>query len=57
MRGENVRTVFKSIRSAGSYSSLWNGTDNSGNPLPSGSYFYQLKNNEMVKIKKMILLK
>ncbi len=57
MRGENVRTVFKSIRSAGSYSSFWNGTDNSGNPLPSGSYFYQLKNNEMVKIKKMILLK
>tara|TARA_B100001778_G_scaffold267898_1_gene229228 strand:+ start:450 stop:1088 length:639 start_codon:yes stop_codon:yes gene_type:complete len=57
MRGENVRTVFKSIRSAGSYSSFWNGTDNSGNPLPSGNYFYQLKNNEMVKIKKMILLK
>ena len=57
MRGENVRTVFKSIRSAGSFSSFWNGTDNSGNPLPSGSYFYQLKNNEMVKIKKMILLK
>ena len=57
MRGENVRTVFKSIRSAGSYSSYWNGTDNSGKPLPSGHYFYQLKNNEMVKIKKMILLK
>ena len=57
MRGENVRTVFKSIRSAGSYSSFWNGADNSGKPLPSGNYFYQLKNNEMVKIKKMILLK
>jgi len=57
IRGENVRTVFKSIRSAGSYSSFWNGTDNSGKPLPSGNYFYQLKNNEMVKIKKMILLK
>ena len=57
MRGENVRTVFKSIRSTGNYSSFWNGTDNSGKPLPSGNYFYQLKNNEMVKIKKMILLK
>ena len=42
MRGENVRTVFKSIRSAGSYSSLWNGTDNSGKLLPSGHYFHLL---------------
>ena len=57
MRGENVRTVFKSIRSAGSYSLFWNGTDNSGKPLPSGHYFYQLKNNETVETKKMILLK
>jgi len=57
MRSENVRTIFKSIRSAGSYSSFWDGTDNSGKPLPSGHYFYQLKNNETVATKKMILLK
>tara|TARA_Y100000768_G_scaffold219830_1_gene165732 strand:- start:200 stop:838 length:639 start_codon:yes stop_codon:yes gene_type:complete len=57
MRSENVRTIFKSIRSAGSYSSFWDGTDNSGKPLPSGHYFYQLKNNETVETKKMILLK
>jgi len=57
MRSENVRTIFKSIRSADSYSSFWDGTDNSGKPLPSGHYFYQLKNNETVETKKMILLK
>ena len=57
MRSENVRTIFKSIRSVGSYSSFWDGTDNSGKPLPSGHYFYQLKNNETVETKKMILLK
>lgn len=57
VKGENVRTVFKGIRSIGSYSIFWNGTDNSGKPLPSGHYFYQLKNNEIVETKKMILLK
>jgi len=56
-RGENVRTIFNGTRSIGSYSMFWNGADNSGKPLPSGHYFYQLKYNEIVEIKKMILLR
>ena len=56
MIGENVRTLFKGSRSIGSYSTFWNGKDDLGNTLPSGHYFYQLKNNEIVETKKMILL-
>ena len=56
MIGENVRTLFKGSRSIGSYSTFWNGTDVLGNTLPSGHYFYQLKNSEFVETKKMILL-
>ena len=56
MIGENVRNLFKGIRSIGSYSTFWNGTDDLGNTLPSGHYFYQLKNSDLVKTKKMIFL-
>ena len=56
-RGENVRTIFKGTSSIGSHSIFWNGTDDFGQLLPSGHYFYQLKNDETVETKKMILLK
>jgi hypothetical protein len=35
----------------------WQGLDNSGHGLPSGLYIYQIKANEFVDSKKMILLK
>lgn len=57
IRGENVKTIFKGTSSIGSHSIFWNGTDDFGKLLPSGHYFYQLKNNETVETKKMILLK
>jgi len=57
IRGENIRTIFKGIRSIGSYSIFWNGTDDFGKLLPSGHYFYQLKNNETIDTKKMVFLK
>ena len=57
IKGEKVKSVFKGQKSVGSFSAFWNGTNNSGNILPSGHYFYQLKNNETVETKKMIFLK
>ena len=57
IRGENVKSLFEGQKSVGSFSVFWNGTDNLGNTLPSGHYFYQLKNNESTETKKMIFLK
>jgi len=57
IRGENIRTIVKGIRSIGRYSIFWNGTDDFGKLLPSGHYFYKLKNNEIIDTKKMVFLK
>tara|TARA_S200000501_G_scaffold200531_1_gene188663 strand:+ start:6579 stop:7061 length:483 start_codon:yes stop_codon:yes gene_type:complete len=57
IRGENVKSLFEGQKSVGSFSVFWNGADNLGNTLPSGHYFYQLKNNESTETKKMIFLK
>ena len=57
IRGENVKTIFKGTTSIGNYSIFWDGTDDFGKLLPSGHYFYQLKNNEIIDTKKMVFLK
>ena len=57
IRGENVKTIFKGTTSIGNYSIIWDGTDDFGKLLPSGHYFYQLKNNEIIDTKKMVFLK
>ena len=57
IRGENVKTIFKGTTSIGNYSIIWDGTDDFGKLLPSGQYFYQLKNNEIIDTKKMVFLK
>ena len=57
IRGENVKTIFKGTTSIGNYSIFWDGTDDFGKLLPSGHYFYQLKNNEIIDTKRMVFLK
>ena len=57
IRGESVKTIFKGTTSIGNYSIFWDGTDDFGKLLPSGHYFYQLKNNEIIDTKKMVFLK
>ncbi len=39
------------------YSIIWNGTDESNQPVSSGVYFYKLNNSKFSEIKKMILMK
>ena len=43
---------------AGKHEYIWNGTDATGNPVPSGVYFYQLLvDGQNVATRKMVLLK
>ena len=57
MIGREVNTLKNEYQTAGVYEIQWQGMDNSGNPVSSGTYFYQLKINGYVQTKKMILLK
>lgn len=58
--GELVRTLAFGIQAAGRYELVWNGTNESGEKLGSGIYFYRLTASgpkEFTSVKKMLLVK
>ncbi|HVP35990.1 MAG TPA: FlgD immunoglobulin-like domain containing protein [Terriglobales bacterium] len=55
--GQLVRTLVDEVKIPGSYEVTWNGKDNSGKEIASGTYFYQLKTGSVTATKKMILLR
>ncbi|MBU0710713.1 T9SS type A sorting domain-containing protein [bacterium] len=57
MLGQNVRTLVNDQRSAGRYTILWDGRDNSGHMVGSGVYFYQIQAGSFTKTAKMVFLK
>ena len=58
MSGQKIRTLICNNQSAGEHSVVWDGTDNSGNPVNSGIYFCKLNiDNKPVSTKKIMLLK
>jgi hypothetical protein len=50
--GNEVATLVDEYKPTGSYEVEWNASG-----LPSGVYFYQLKANNFIECKKMILIK
>ncbi|MCB9068988.1 MAG: T9SS type A sorting domain-containing protein [Calditrichae bacterium] len=57
IRGQLVKTLVDGSKSAGRYSLTWDGTDNFGSRVASGTYIYSIKAGEFVNNKKMVLLK
>ncbi|MGH8004294.1 MAG: FlgD immunoglobulin-like domain containing protein, partial [Limisphaerales bacterium] len=55
--GQPVRTLLDGDQPAGERSVLWNGTDNGGQTLSSGIYFYKISFGGQVKVGRMNLLK
>ena len=55
--GKEVVRLLNSDFSAGSYSTKWNGRNDSGNLVPSGMYIYKIKVDQYINSKKMILMK
>jgi 5'-nucleotidase len=55
--GRLVRTLVSETRTAGAHSVVWNGTDNGGNPAPSGVYLYRLITAEGIEARTMTLVK
>jgi len=55
--GQCVRKWELGHCQSGMYGVLFDGRGDSGEPLPSGTYFYRLKAGDYTKIRKMVLLK
>jgi hypothetical protein len=57
IRGRLVKTLVDRGLGAGEYRYGWNGTNNAGVTVTSGSYFYRLISGDDVITRRMILLK
>ncbi len=55
--GEVVRTLVNGPKSPGVYYEVWDGSNDQGNQVASGIYFYRLTAGEFNETKKMVLLK
>lgn len=57
VKGQKVTTLVNRNLPSGRHEVVWNGTDDNGNSVSSGMYFYRLQNDEASEIRKMMLLK
>ncbi|MGE5679949.1 MAG: DUF3160 domain-containing protein [Bacillota bacterium] len=57
LQGKIVKELINEPLPAGNYLSRWNGTDNSGKPVTSGVYFYNLSAGDQFVSGKMSLIK
>ena len=57
VRGRLVRTLVDDQRSAGDHEVIWNGTDDRGQSVASGTYYLRLTADGQVRTQKMALLK
>ena len=57
LMGQKIATLVNRNMDAGRYMVIWNGMDDLGNPAGAGVYLYQLRANQYVETRKMVLLK
>lgn len=57
VKGQLVKNLVNGNLEFGRHTYVWNGTDNAGQSVPSGLYFYRLTSNGQTENRKMMLLK
>ncbi len=57
IRGQKVTTLCNERFGAGSHQVMWHGTDDNGNQVSSGIYFYKLNTGNQTLVRKMALMK
>jgi hypothetical protein len=55
--GRKVRLLVHQAQQAGEYQVVWNGRDDAGRAVASGSYFYRLQTAPFAQTRQMLLLK
>ena len=53
---KDYRSSFADALMASAFIIIWDGVDNSGKKVVSGIYFYQLKAEDYIEVKKMIFI-
>jgi flagellar hook assembly protein FlgD len=57
IRGNRVRTLISGYKEAGIHNVIWDSTDDNGNTVSSGIYFYRMETANFTQSKRMLLLK
>ena len=57
LMGQEIKRLVNELQSAGRHKVIWNGTNNLGEKVSSGVYFYKLQSNGNLQIRKMTLLR
>jgi len=57
VKGQLVKTLENSQKTAGDYSVIWDGKDQNDQSVSAGMYFYKMKSGMFSSTKKMILMK
>ena len=55
--GQKVKTLLSKNQESGYYTAVWDATNDNGNKVSSGLYFYRLQAGKFIDTKKVILLK
>ncbi len=55
--GRNIRMLFHGMLAAGEQRFVWDGRDDSGREMPSGTYYYQVRMGDQVGSRGMILIR
>ena len=56
LAGQHVTTLVDELKPAGTHGALWEGKDEHGRSLASGVYLYKLETQNVVKMRKMVLM-
>jgi hypothetical protein len=57
IKGEKIITLINNYLQKGTHFVNWNGKNSQGKIVSSGVYFYRLKDNNFIRIKKMLIIK
>jgi len=55
--GTHVATLLNDRVAAGTHQAVWNGNDDRGRQMPSGTYFYRIRGDSFSETKRMMLVK
>ncbi|MCD4795329.1 MAG: carboxypeptidase-like regulatory domain-containing protein [Bacteroidales bacterium] len=57
IQGKKIKTLVNEYQVSGNHSVIWNGTNETGIPVGTGIYFYRLKTDNNIVLKKIMLIK